>query len=229
MVLANGVQYRRLPLENLERFEGAGIYYAATELEARFCRDTDAVIVGGGNSAGQAAMFLSRHSRVHPTSVCGARASRTRCLRTCRTASRETRGSGCGPAPRCARSMARAGWRGVELCRRDTGEKEGARHAGPVHHGRRRPQHRLARRRGGPRRQGLRGHGGLRLVRRERPVRHLVPGRVGRGRPAQRQREAGGPARWARAAWWSPPCTGTCRGPPPSRPPATRRPRPRRL
>ncbi len=62
VILANGVQYRRLPLENLERLEGSGVYYAATELEARFCRNTDAVIVGGGNSAGQAAMFLSRHA-----------------------------------------------------------------------------------------------------------------------------------------------------------------------
>ncbi len=63
VVLAMGVQYRRLPLERLEHFEGAGIYYAATELEARFCRNTDAVIVGGGNSAGQSAMYLSRYAR----------------------------------------------------------------------------------------------------------------------------------------------------------------------
>ncbi len=66
IVLANGVQYRRLPIEGLEKLEGRGIYYAATELEARFCRDTEVVIVGGGNSAGQAAMFLSRTAkRVH--------------------------------------------------------------------------------------------------------------------------------------------------------------------
>ena len=63
VVLANGVQYRRLPLERLEDFEGRGVYYAATDLEARFCRDTEAVIIGGGNSAGQAAMYLSRHAR----------------------------------------------------------------------------------------------------------------------------------------------------------------------
>ncbi len=62
VILANGVQYRRLPLARLREFEGSGVYYAATELEARFCRKTNAVIVGGGNSAGQAAMFLSRHS-----------------------------------------------------------------------------------------------------------------------------------------------------------------------
>lgn len=66
VVIACGVQYRRLPLDRLEDFEGAGVYYAATELEARFCRNTEAVIVGGGNSAGQAAMFLSRYAtRTH--------------------------------------------------------------------------------------------------------------------------------------------------------------------
>ncbi|THH37275.1 cyclic nucleotide-binding domain-containing protein [Aliishimia ponticola] len=63
VVVATGVQYRKLPLDQFDRFEGAGIYYSATEMEARFCRGTDAVIVGGGNSAGQAAMFLSRKAR----------------------------------------------------------------------------------------------------------------------------------------------------------------------
>lgn len=63
VLVATGVQYRRLPIERLEALEGAGIYYAATEMEARFCRDTEAVVIGGGNSAGQAAMFLSRHAR----------------------------------------------------------------------------------------------------------------------------------------------------------------------
>jgi thioredoxin reductase (NADPH) len=60
VVVATGVQYRRPPLERLADFEGAGVYYAATEMEARYCKDTEAVVVGGGNSAGQAAMFLSR-------------------------------------------------------------------------------------------------------------------------------------------------------------------------
>jgi thioredoxin reductase (NADPH) len=60
VVVATGVQYRRLPLERLADFEGAGVYYAATEIEARYCKGTEAVIIGGGNSAGQAAMFLSR-------------------------------------------------------------------------------------------------------------------------------------------------------------------------
>jgi thioredoxin reductase (NADPH) len=63
VVVATGVQYRRLPIERLEQFEGAGIYYAATEIEARYCKGADAVIIGGGNSAGQAAMFLSRSVR----------------------------------------------------------------------------------------------------------------------------------------------------------------------
>jgi thioredoxin reductase (NADPH) len=60
VVVATGVQYRRLPLERLADFEGAGVYYAATEMEARYCKGADAVVIGGGNSAGQAAMFLSR-------------------------------------------------------------------------------------------------------------------------------------------------------------------------
>jgi thioredoxin reductase (NADPH) len=60
VVVATGVQYRRLPLDRLADFEGAGVYYAATEIESRYCKGTEAVIIGGGNSAGQAAMFLSR-------------------------------------------------------------------------------------------------------------------------------------------------------------------------
>ena len=63
IVVASGVQYRRLPLERLADFEGSGVYYSATEMEARYCKDTEAVIIGGGNSAGQAAMFLSRYTR----------------------------------------------------------------------------------------------------------------------------------------------------------------------
>jgi thioredoxin reductase (NADPH) len=60
VVVATGVQYRRLPIDRLEAFEGNGVYYAATEVEARYCRGTNAIIIGGGNSAGQAAMHLSR-------------------------------------------------------------------------------------------------------------------------------------------------------------------------
>ncbi len=63
VIVATGVQYRRLPIPRLAEFEGAGIYYAATEIEARYCKGTQAVIIGGGNSAGQAAMYLSRSAR----------------------------------------------------------------------------------------------------------------------------------------------------------------------
>lgn len=63
VLVATGVQYRRLPIERLDEFEGAGVYYAATEMEARFCAETEVVVVGGGNSAGQAAMYLSRAAR----------------------------------------------------------------------------------------------------------------------------------------------------------------------
>ena len=63
VVIATGARYRRLGLPGQETFEGAGIYYAATELEARLCRNSDVVVVGGGNSAGQAAMFLAGSAR----------------------------------------------------------------------------------------------------------------------------------------------------------------------
>lgn len=60
VVVASGVQYRRLPIDRLGDFEGAGVYYAATEIETRYCKGTEAIVIGGGNSAGQAAMYLSR-------------------------------------------------------------------------------------------------------------------------------------------------------------------------
>ncbi len=63
VVVATGVQYRSLDVERLHDFEGAGIYYAATEVEARYARDTEVVVIGGGNSAGQAAMYLCRAAR----------------------------------------------------------------------------------------------------------------------------------------------------------------------
>ncbi len=63
VLVATGVQYRRLPIDRLEELEGAGVFYAATEMEARFCRNTEVVVVGGGNSAGQAAMYLSRAAK----------------------------------------------------------------------------------------------------------------------------------------------------------------------
>ncbi len=63
LIVATGVQYRRLPLEGLENLEGAGVYYAATETEARWCRNQEVAVIGGGNSAGQAAMFLARSAR----------------------------------------------------------------------------------------------------------------------------------------------------------------------
>ena len=68
VILATGVQYRKLPLPDLARFEGVGVYYAATQVEAQICENEEVVIVGGGNSAGQAAVFLAgcaRHVHVH--------------------------------------------------------------------------------------------------------------------------------------------------------------------
>ncbi|MEM7710067.1 MAG: FAD-dependent oxidoreductase, partial [Pseudomonadota bacterium] len=67
VILACGATYRKLDhLDGYETYEGQGIHYAATALEAQFCAGSEAVVIGGGNSAGQAAVFLSRHaSHVH--------------------------------------------------------------------------------------------------------------------------------------------------------------------
>ncbi|WP_426513755.1 FAD-dependent oxidoreductase [Dactylosporangium sp. McL0621] len=67
VVVASGVRYRRLAhLPGVADLEGRGVYYAATEIEARACLGRDVVVVGGANSAGQAALFLTRHAnRVH--------------------------------------------------------------------------------------------------------------------------------------------------------------------
>jgi len=66
IVIATGARYRKLDVPGLSRFEGAGIFYSATHLEAHGCKDEEIAVVGGGNSAGQAAVFLSGiASRVH--------------------------------------------------------------------------------------------------------------------------------------------------------------------
>jgi thioredoxin reductase (NADPH) len=62
VIVASGASYRRLDVEDLERFEGAGVYYAATDLEARVCDGRPVLVVGGGNSAGQAAIHLGEHN-----------------------------------------------------------------------------------------------------------------------------------------------------------------------
>lgn len=63
IVVASGARYRRPEIENLDAFEGRGVWYWASPIEARLCADQDVVLVGGGNSAGQAAVFLSGHAR----------------------------------------------------------------------------------------------------------------------------------------------------------------------
>jgi thioredoxin reductase (NADPH) len=66
IVIATGAEYRKPPLENLSRFEGAGVYYGATFVEAQLCSGEEVIVVGGGNSAGQAAVFLGETAkRVH--------------------------------------------------------------------------------------------------------------------------------------------------------------------
>jgi thioredoxin reductase (NADPH) len=63
LLIATGAEYRRLDIQGCEEFEGKGVYYAATPAEAKMCQGAEVVVVGGGNSAGQAAVFLAQHTR----------------------------------------------------------------------------------------------------------------------------------------------------------------------
>jgi thioredoxin reductase (NADPH) len=66
VIIATGPTYRKPALENLSTFEGAGVYYGATPMEAQLCIGDEVIVVGGGNSAGQAAVFLAQTTaRVH--------------------------------------------------------------------------------------------------------------------------------------------------------------------
>ena len=64
VIIATGAEYRKLPIENITRFEGVGIYYGATFIESQLCEDEEVIVVGGGNSAGQAAVFLAQSAKM---------------------------------------------------------------------------------------------------------------------------------------------------------------------
>jgi len=63
VIIASGAEYRRLAVSNLAQFEGAGVYYGATFVEAQLCEGEDVIVIGGGNSAGQAAVFLAQRTK----------------------------------------------------------------------------------------------------------------------------------------------------------------------
>ena len=94
LVMATGARWRELPIPGVERFRGAGVYHAAMPADDKRYRDQDVLVVGGGNSAGQAAMHW-RSTRAACASRCAATASRARCRATSSTASSAPRASRC--------------------------------------------------------------------------------------------------------------------------------------
>jgi len=105
VIIATGAEYRRLPLENLPRFEGAGIYYGATFVEAQLCGGEEVIVIGGGNSAGQAAVFLAQTARRVQVSY-GPRTATCPRRRSCRSGRR--RASRACTRTRCARPALRS-------------------------------------------------------------------------------------------------------------------------
>ena len=109
VVVATGARWRTLAADNVERFTGAGVYHAAMATDAERCRGEDVLVVGGGNSAGQAASHLSRVARSvrdrHPRR----RASPRRCRATCSSGSSPAGTSRSSPGPRSAPSTATGG------------------------------------------------------------------------------------------------------------------------
>jgi thioredoxin reductase (NADPH) len=77
--IATGAEYRRLALEHLAQFEGAGVYYGATCVAAQWCGGEEVIVVGGGNSAGQAAVFLA-----HTADACTSSSARVGWRQACR-------------------------------------------------------------------------------------------------------------------------------------------------
>ena len=142
VIVASGARYQRLAVDDLERFEGAGVYYAATDLEARMCTGLDVIVVGGGNSAGQAAIYLAQQgSRV---SIAIRRDDLT--AQHVALPDRADRGRpahrAARPAPRCARSTATSHLERVTLEHTPTGERRDRRVFGTVLLHRRRPRDR---------------------------------------------------------------------------------------
>ena len=153
VIIATGAEYRRLQIGDVSRFEGAGVYYAATFMEAQLCGGDEVVVVGGGNSAGQAAVFLAQAARrVHLViRSAGLADSMSRYL------IRRIEDHPAIVAPRAHRDRGPRGERAPrarELARRRrTGRDAGD--PARLHHDGRGAQHRLAERMSRARREGL--------------------------------------------------------------------------
>ena len=166
VVVATGARWRTLAAENVERFAGAGVYHAAMATDAERCRGEDVIVVGGGNSAGQAAVHLSRAARSVRVVVRGEglAATMSRYLRRAHRVAPEHRDR--APAPRSAPSTATAGSSTRTCATARTGSVERVAGVRGLRDDRRRAVHGGGAHDARPRRGGLhplrRGRGGLR-------------------------------------------------------------------
>ena len=128
VILATGISYRRIGIPALEELTGAGVYYGASSSEASALSDESVYVVGGGNSAGQAAMYLCRYARQVTLVVRGGR-SPTACPSTCARLWRRPRTSRCATGSRSWTAAEAAGWNGSPFATK-SGETQGVDAAG---------------------------------------------------------------------------------------------------
>ena len=156
VIIATGARYQRLAVPDLERFEGNGVYYAATDLEARSCRDSDVMVVGGGNSAGQAAIYLSQQGCRVSIAVRRADLSATMSRYLIDRIEADPRIERPHPRPRSGRSQGDTHLEtGDRSSTRPSGDRGRHRLRGAVLLHRRRARHLLARRRRGAGPEGV--------------------------------------------------------------------------
>ena len=196
VAIATGARYRKPDLPNLARFEGVGVYYGATQIEANLCRGEEVVIVGGGNSAGQAAVFLlaERGASAPAREGGGARgvdvavphpANRTNAEHRAQDADRDRGARG----QRLARKS--------RVARQFDGRNDHAADPPRLSHDRRQPEHGVAREVRRPRREGVHQDGPRSLSRRSRrfEVAPRAPAASLRDQHSRRVRDRGRPGR----------------------------------
>ncbi len=208
VIVASGARYRRLDVPDYARFEGQGIHYAATAMESNLCAGEEVLVVGGGNSAGQAAVFLSRtvrHLHILVRSRGLAETMSDYLVQRILSSNRITLHTHCQVTAPGGRRLSAP----CDLDQREDRRGAAPRHQQHVRDDRRTAQYRLARWLPGARRQGLRAdrRGRARMRHRPMPRASRASSRSAMSAP---DRSSASPRAWARDRWWCHRSTDSC-------------------